>query len=272
MIRILAFGDVVGKPGRKALAQALPTIKAELKPDFIIANGENAAGGFGITPKIHQYLTDTLGLNCITTGNHWADKREIYTIIDNQENLLIPANMGNVDKESKGLFLTKIKNTPIAIINAIGTVFMHSENRNPFQTVHRLLDQVPPSTKVRIIDFHAEATSEKQALAYHLQGQISLFYGTHTHVPTADERILKSGTGYISDIGMTGSYDSVIGMDAEAALNRFLTGTKQRLSPATKNCWVSYIYADIDEKSGKCLSINRKRLISHNGGPSQPAD
>ena len=260
MITILSFGDIIGKPGRKTLLKVLESAIETHKPEIVTINGENVAGGFGITHKLFKQLTDQ-PIDYITTGNHWADKREIYKFMEIEPRITIPANMGNVSDENLGLSLLESKNgIPFAIMNFVGRAFMHPDNRNPFATADRLIDKIPNGVKVRIVDMHAEATSEKQGIGVHLAGEVSLVFGTHSHVPTADERILQDHTGYITDIGMTGAYDSIIGMKKEQALKRLITGEKSKLEPAKKDCWACYITADIDPETGKCHTITRHRV------------
>lgn len=259
-MKILAFGDIMGKAGRKCLEQHLPALASKYEADFIIVNGENAAGGFGLTKKIFVEFTENFGIDCVTMGNHWHDKREIYDFIKNTHRIVLPANMGNTT-EDQGLRIIQSKSgVQIAVINLIGRVFMYGENRCPFQAVDRLLDRVPEHVKIRVVDIHAEATSEKQGLGWHVTGRASLVYGTHSHVPTADERIFNGKTGFVSDLGMTGGYDSVIGMKKEAAIHRLLTGEKQKFEPSLDNPWIYAVAATIDEKTGNCTAIERVKL------------
>ncbi|MBC7660173.1 MAG: YmdB family metallophosphoesterase [Chitinophagaceae bacterium] len=260
MIRVLAAGDIIGKPGRKALAKLLPLARDTFKPDIVIVNGENAAGGFGLTKKIYDQFTGTFGIDCVTTGNHWHDKPEIHNFAPTAERLVLPANMMNVGDNALAFRVLQTKDgTPYAVINLIGKAFMHPDNREFFKPVDEILANLPNQCKIRIVDFHAEATSEKQALAHYLKGRVSLLYGTHSHVPTADERIFAGGTGYTTDLGMTGPYDSVIGIRAEAALLRMQTGDRKRFEPATNDLWFCFVLADIDPINGKCIKIERHR-------------
>lgn len=257
MTRILAIGDVMGKSGRRCLEGLLPRARSEFNPDVVIVNGENAAGGFGLTRKIFDQFTGPLGIDCVTMGNHWADKREIYKFQED-DRLVLPANMANVDQERLGLRVLRSKaGVEFAVINLLGKAFMHGENRCPFKAADRLMEQIPSRIKIRVIDLHAEATSEKQAMGWHMAGRASLVYGTHSHVPTADERILGGTTGFCTDLGMTGPYDSVIGIRKEAAITRFLTGEKKKWEPATGDPWFYGIVADIDDAKGTCTSIQR---------------
>lgn len=257
-IRVLAMGDVIGRPGRRALSLLLPKVKEQFHPDVLIINGENAAGGFGITSKIFQQLTQEHGIHVVTTGNHWADKREIHNFISQTPNLLIPGNMFNVSQRTKGYCqLKSAKGIPYAVINLTGRIHMKGDNRCPFKEMDTLLTDI--ETPIKILDFHAEATSEKQALAFYLMGKVSLVYGTHTHCPTADERILGGHTGFVTDIGMIGGYDSVIGMDKKASLETFLTQVKKSFEPAKNDLWLCAIIADLCSETGRCLHIERIR-------------
>jgi hypothetical protein len=260
VIKIFVLGDIMGKAGRQCVEQLLPRIRSTHNPDIVLVNGENAAGGFGLTKKIYDQFVGPLGIDCVTMGNHWHDKREIYEYFPAADRLVLPANMANVEREDMGLkILTSRSGTPFAVINLIGRAFMHGENRCPFQAVERLLPLVPSYVKIRIVDVHAEATSEKQALAWHLCGRVSMIYGTHSHVPTADERVLNGETGFVTDIGMTGAYDSVIGIRREAAIHRLLTGEKRKFEPAHENPWMMGILASFDEDTGVCRHVERIR-------------
>lgn len=260
MTRVFAIGDVMGKAGRTALERFLPKIHETFKPDFILLNGENAAGGFGLTKKIYDEFTTGLGIDCVTMGNHWHDKREIYDYHAKADRLVLPANMANVESEHSGLRIVRAKSgVEVAVVNLIGKAFMYGENRDFFGAVDRLFAEIPSRVKVRIVDMHAEATSEKQGLGWYLAGRASLVYGTHSHVPTADERILDKKTGFATDIGMTGGYDSVIGIKKEAAIQRLISGEKKKFEPATGDPWLCALIADIDDETGMCTRIERIR-------------
>ena len=259
MIRVLSIGDIVGKAGRKSLAKFLPQVRDEFSPDIVLVNGENAAGGFGITEKIYKYFIENLNVSCVTTGNHWADKREIVKFLPQTDRLIVPANMANVESTQDGFTILETdKGTPYAVINLSGRVFMNMDNQCPFDVADKIIEQIPSNVKIRIVDMHAEATSEKQGLAWHLASRVSLLYGTHSHVPTADERILDDHTGFLTDVGMSGSYDSVIGIRKEAAILRMRTGERKKFEPASKNLWMCYVITDIDEETGRCASIVRR--------------
>jgi metallophosphoesterase (TIGR00282 family) len=260
VIKVLAIGDVMGRPGRTALVKGLDQVRAEHNPDFVIMNGENVAGGFGITKKIFEELIGPVGIDCVTTGNHWMDKKDVYEFRDHPK-IVLPANMSNVDEPSRGVRLLETKSgVRVGVMNLLGKVFMKGENSSPFDMVDRMLDLVPSYVKVRFLDIHAEATSEKQAMGHYLTGKVSGVYGTHSHVPTADERIFKNYTGFVTDLGMTGPYDSVIGIDATAAIKRMRTGEKKNFEPAKNDLWFYGILFEINEQTGACISIQRLRL------------
>ncbi len=259
-VRILAIGDIMGRAGRECLEIGLQEAKNQFMPDIIIANGENASGGFGITEKVLQQFLQDSGIHVITTGNHWADKKEIYTYKSKYRELLVPANMYNVEETREG-FVVKESSSGCryAVINLLGRVFMKGENRCPFLTLDRVLQQIPPAVKVRVVDFHAETSSEKQALAQYAVGRVSLFYGTHTHCPTADERIFAEKTGFVTDLGMTGAYDSVIGIETEHSLRRFLDQPSKKFEPSKKDPWFCFLVADVDQATGHCRHVARFR-------------
>lgn len=265
-MKILAIGDIVGRPGREALEALLPSLVAELSPDLIIGNGENSAGGFGMTKNVFDELTTKIGLDVITMGNHWMDKKEIYSFMNQHENLILPGNMKNVSDHKKGLFIGTTKTGHrFAVINLIGRVFMNEGNQCPFDMADKLTSYIPAAVRVRIVDFHAEATSEKQALAHYLAGKTSFFYGTHTHTPTADERILARHTGFVTDLGMTGPYDSVIGINKEASIRRFMNGEKKSWGPAKDDIQLHAVLSEIDPVTGQCQKITRiKRYLEKN--------
>lgn len=259
MITILAIGDVIGKAGRKALATLLPLARQQFNPDVVIVNGENAAGGFGITKKVFDQFITEYSVSAVTMGNHWHDKKEIYDFIDN-ERIVLPANMANVDNIHNGYrVLETSSGHKYAVVNVIGRAFMKGENRDPFAALDKIMTLIPERIKVRIVDVHAEASSEKQAIWWHLNGRSSLVYGTHCHVPTADERISIAGTGFQTDLGMTGAYESVIGMRKEAALQRLITGSKKKMEPATEDIWMCFVVASCDPITGNCVELKRHR-------------
>lgn len=254
-MNILFIGDIVGRPGRKALQQHLPSLKKQFNADITIVNGENAAHGKGITKKIyHQFLE--WGADAVTLGNHAWDQKEIFDFIDQESNIVRPANYPK-GTPGKGIIYKKINKTNIAIINLQGRTFMNPID-DPFTTADQLLEEAKKQAKVIFVDFHAEATSEKQAMGWYLDGKVSAVVGTHTHIQTADERILLKGTAYITDVGMTGAYDSVLGVEKESVIRKFVTGLPVRFEvPETDKTVLSGVLIKVDQDSGKAISIKR---------------
>ncbi len=225
-MKILAIGDVIGRAGRSTLKKVLPEIKREYKPDFIIVNGENSAGGFGLTKKVFNELIN-LKIDVITSGNHIWDKKEIFDFIDEEERLLRPANYPPL-APGRGYGIYKAKDKKIAVINLMGRVFMGIPLDCPFRKFDEIYEEIKDKVDYIIVDFHAEATSEKVAFGYYVDGRASIVYGTHSHIPTADGRVLPKGTAYITDVGMTGPLHSVIGIDIRQSLTKFLTGIPKK--------------------------------------------
>jgi 2',3'-cyclic-nucleotide 2'-phosphodiesterase len=254
-MKLLFVGDVFGKPGRRALVNLLPRLIDRHRADFVIVNVENAAGGSGVTPDIMAEFAP-LGIHCYTSGNHIWDKKEGVALLDRMPNLLRPANYpaGN---PGKGLYVGETASgIPVAVINLEGRVFM-STLESPFEWANRLLDKLDREVKVILVDFHAEATSEKQALGFFLDGRVSAVLGTHTHVPTADERILPQGTAFQTDAGMTGPYESIIGVRVDRVLKRFLLQTHSAFEVAKHDVRLAGAVIDVDETTGKARSIER---------------
>ncbi len=250
MIRLLFVGDVMGRPGRRALRESLPRLQKERHIDFTIVNIENSAGGFGVNHSVMSEF-DELEIDCYTTGNHVWDKREVLPMLDSRDDLLRPANYpeGN---PGKGLFLGEsAAGIPVAILNLEGQVFMKAIY-SPFEVADRLLKTLPKDVKVIFVDFHAEATSEKQAMGFYLDGRVSAVVGTHTHVPTADARVLPAGTGLQTDVGMTGPYESIIGMRADKVLQRFKLQRNAPFEVAKGDVRVAAVQIDVDEQTGQC--------------------
>ncbi|MBN1912770.1 MAG: TIGR00282 family metallophosphoesterase [Candidatus Omnitrophica bacterium] len=254
-MRILFIGDIVGSPGREAIKGLLPAIKNELGISFVIANAENVAGGSGITPKIARDLFD-LDIDVLTSGDHIWKKREIFEIINQEERILRPVNFP-VGAPGRGaqVYTAPGKNK-VGVISVQGRVFMEALEC-PFKTCRLAAEELAKETKVIIVDIHAEATSEKIALGWYLDGKVSAVLGTHTHVQTADEKVLPSGTAYITDVGMSGPQDSVIGRRIEDVLERFLTSVPARFAVAEGNIQLHGVVLDIDEQTGKASSIVR---------------
>ncbi|MCH9649911.1 MAG: TIGR00282 family metallophosphoesterase [Deltaproteobacteria bacterium] len=257
-MKLLFVGDVVGKPGRRALSRMLPSLVDKRSIDYTVVNIENAAGGFGVTPEILREL-DELPIDCFSSGNHIWDKREGLQLLDQRADFLRPANYpkGN---PGHGLYVGETAaGIPVATLNLEGCVFM-SNLDSPFAAADRLLAELPANVKVILVDFHAEATSEKQAMAFHLDGRVSAVFGTHTHVPTADERVLPGGTALITDVGMTGPYDGIIGFRADRSLQRFLLQTHVRLEVAKKDVRLAGAVVDVDESTGQARTVERLLL------------
>jgi metallophosphoesterase (TIGR00282 family) len=254
-LKILFIGDIVGSPGRKIVHERLADILAQRQIDLCIANGENAASGFGITPRIAEDLLSQ-GIEVITGGNHIWDRKEIIDFLPHEPRLLRPANFPNGSPGS-GLYIGGAKNgASYAVVNLQGRTFMTALD-DPFRTAARELARIPPDVNVIIVDMHAEATSEKQAMGWHLDGKVSAVIGTHTHVATADFRVLPGGTAYITDVGMTGPHDSVIGMEKEGVLRRFLDAMPARFVVAEGDVQMNTVLLDVDESTGRARSIDR---------------
>jgi metallophosphoesterase (TIGR00282 family) len=257
-MRILFIGDIFASYGRRIVADHLDDIKSAQSIDLAIANAENSAGGFGITPSIAEELFD-LGLDVLTTGNHVWDKKDIYDYFVKRPNLIRPANYPE-GCPGTGLYIARAKNdVPVAVMNLQGRTYM-PQTDCPFRKADQMLAALDPAVKVRFVDFHAEVTSEKCAMGWYLDGRVSAVIGTHTHIPTADSRVLANGTAYQTDCGMTGSYDSVIGVDRELIIRRFLTALPARMEPATTGIELHSVIIDIDESTGKATGIRRHRI------------
>ncbi len=259
-VTLLFIGDIVGRPGRTVTRLALPRLVARYGVDLVIANVENAAGGNGITRDIADTLLD-YGVQVMTTGNHVWDKKEALTYIGNQPRLLRPANYPT-GVPGRGHYSARTRDgVAIGVVNVMGRIFMNPLD-NPFHVVREQIARVRAEQGARIVfvDFHAEATSEKKAMGWHLDGEVTAVAGTHTHVQTADERILPNGTAYITDVGMTGPHDSIIGVDPQPALKRFLDGMPAKFDTATRNPRVNAIVVTADPATGHARSITRVDL------------
>jgi len=253
-MRILFIGDIFAAPGRRIVADHLEDIRQTNEIDLAIANAENAAGGFGITPAIAEDLF-AMGLDVLTSGNHVWDKRDLYDYFARQPRLLRPANYP--DAPGSGAVTVCARNgVPCAVFNLQGRTYMPGTDC-PFRKADQLLAELDPSVRVRFVDFHAEVTSEKMAMGWYLDGRVSAVVGTHTHVPTADTRILPGGTAYQTDCGMTGPYRSVIGVDTDIIIQRFLTGLPARMEAAREGSELHSVIVDIDEATGKARSMRR---------------
>lgn len=254
-MKILFIGDVVGSPGRKMVQQYLPKLKEKYRPHVTIINGENSAGGKGITEKIYKQFLQW-GAQAITMGNHTWDKKEVLEFIDDAKYLVRPANFPE-GTPGKGLVFLKNNSTEIAIINLQGRTFLNPLD-DPFKKIDQLIAEAKKRTNMIFVDFHAEATSEKLALAWYVDGRVSAVIGTHTHIQTADERILPEGTAFLTDVGMTGSYDGIIGVEKDAVIKRFLTSLPVRFEVDEKGrTQLNACLIDIDETSGNATNIER---------------
>ena len=262
-MRILFIGDIVGQPGRQAVAQILPKLKEELSPVFVIANGENTAGVVGITREIALDLNH-YGVDVITLGNHAWAKKEAYPYIDSDPGVLRPANYPTGVPGRGSAIYTTGSGESIGVVSLCGRVFMEPLE-HPFTTADRIIDAMKPDTHVILIDFHAEATSEKCAFGLYMDGRVSAVVGTHTHVQTADEKVLPQGTAYITDVGMTGPIDSVIGVKTEIILSRFLTLLPARLEAAEGDSLFCAAVIDVNSSSGKAIGIRRLQIKNITG-------
>jgi metallophosphoesterase (TIGR00282 family) len=253
VIRILFIGDIVGRPGRDLIKRGLATIRDYHQIDLVIANVENAAAGFGITREIGDELLER-GLDVMTSGNHIWDRKEAIDYIGAEPRLLRPANFPAA-VPGNGSYVTRTADgVSVGVVNIMGRVFMVAID-DPFAVVLKEIEALKQRARVIFVDFHAEATSEKSAMGWHLDGKVTAVVGTHTHVQTADERILPRGTAYLTDVGMTGPHDSIIGVAVEAALGRFLTGMPARFETAEGNPRLNAVIVEADEETGRALEI-----------------
>jgi 2',3'-cyclic-nucleotide 2'-phosphodiesterase len=255
-VRILFVGDVVGRPGRRLAAALVPDLRRELGADFVIANGENTAGGKGITAETAAELF-AAGIDCLTGGNHSWDKDEGASVIERDERVLRPVNYPP-GAPGRGFGIYAAGRDKVAVVSVLGRIFMQPMDC-PFRAVDAVLQKVVERTPIVFVDFHAEATSEKIALGCYLDGRVTAVIGTHTHVQTADERILARGTACLTDAGMTGAHDSVIGVRKELALRRMLTQLPVRFQPADGDPWLHGVWIDVDAATGRATRIERVR-------------
>jgi len=255
-MNILCVGDIVGRPGRAILAQELPGIKKQYAVDFVIANGENAAGGSGILPKQADEIFAS-GVDVITLGDHVWDKNQIYSYLDGNPRIVRPANF---PEEAPGRGWTVVesqKGIKVGVINLLGRTFMRYNVNCPFRMLDQAIKEISSLTSVMVLDMHAETTSEKVAMGHYANGRVSAVVGTHTHIQTADEKVLSEGTAYITDLGMSGPYDSVIGQNKEIILKRFLTSLPQKFEVAETGAKLCAALIAIDERTGRASHISR---------------
>ncbi|HET8647510.1 MAG TPA: TIGR00282 family metallophosphoesterase [Vicinamibacteria bacterium] len=259
-MNILIIGDVVGSPGRGIMKRALPRVFRRWDIDYCIANVENAAGGFGVTREVCDEIL-AMGVDCMTSGNHIWDKREILPVIEQMPQLLRPANYP-ASQPGKGTHVGRGKDSraPVATLNLSGRVFMNGAIDDPFTLADRLVEELRREARIVIVDMHAEATSEKNAIGHYLDGRVTAVVGTHTHVPTCDHRLLSKGTAYCTDLGMTGPYDSVIGVEASTILERFVTGMPKRFETAKGDPRFAAVVVDADPETGRARGIERMLL------------
>lgn len=271
--RILCIGDIVGRPGRRAVQHLVPAFRKEHGVDFVVANGENAAAGSGLTPKVLKQITSA-GVDVVTSGDHIYKNKDVYPCLENEQ-LLRPANYVPAAKGT-GWRIYEAAGTPVAVVNLQGRVFMEPAEC-PFHAVEGILAEIGASARIVVVDFHAEATSECIGMGWRLDGRASVVFGTHTHVQTADERVLPGGTAYITDLGMTGPHDGIIGRAKEAVLHKFTTGMPARFEVCTGDVRLSGALVDIDAETGRALAVERLALPlpetepEANGGPDDDA-
>ncbi len=254
-MRILFIGDIVGKPGREIVGSGVPFLRDQRQVDFVIANAENAAGGSGITPAIYRELT-SCGVDAITLGDHIYRRKAIVPILQSRENIVRPANYPPEAPGKELAVVNSANGIPVAVISLMGRVFMRPVDC-PFQAVERVLANIPSDVRVVFVDMHAEATSDKQLMGRYLDGRVSVVLGTHTHVATADEQILPSGTAFQCDVGMTGPHDSILGRQIDRVQHTTLTFEPTAFDVATDDVRLCGAIVDIDEQSGKAVAIER---------------
>ncbi len=253
-MRVLCIGDVVGSVGCEFLRRTLPNLKKLKGVDFVICNAENSADGNGVLPTSAQHLF-TSGVDVLTLGNHSFQRKEIYSFLDENDTIVRPLNFPSPSTPGRGYCTVDLGRTSVAVINLMGQEFMDAKVENPYYLVDRALENI--DSKIIIVDFHAETTSEKKAMGFYLDSRVSALFGTHTHVQTSDECVLKGGTGYITDVGMTGPIESVLGVKKEIIINRFKTKLPERFEYADGECMLNCVLFDIDEKTGKTTSVER---------------
>lgn len=255
-VRLLCVGDIVGAPGRRVLKEGLADLVPRLGIDCVIVNAENAAAGSGITPAIYEKIIAS-GVDVVTLGDHIYRRREIIPILESAENIVRPANLPSRAPGKQLVFGTSSGNHQVAVVSLLGRMFMKTPVDCPFAAADRVLRSIPEGVKIVIVDMHAEATSEKVAMGWHLDGRVSVVFGTHTHVPTADERVLPKGTAYVTDLGMTGPYDSVLGRSKERVLSAMISAVPAPFDVATEDTRLNGVLVTVDATTGRSLSIER---------------
>jgi len=257
-MRFMFIGDIVGEAGRQMVTRFVPELKRKKNLDIVIANAENMAGGFGITPETFQEITQA-GVDIVTGGNHTFDKKEGVPVLQDEPYCLRPANYPQGTPGAGSVLYTSPRGPKIGVINVMGRIFMDALDC-PFKAADQLITPLLEKTKVILIDVHAEATSEKVAFGWHFDGRASLVVGTHTHIQTADERILPKGTAYLTDAGMTGPYDSVIGMRKEVIVEKFITRRGKRFEVASGDPWLCGVIVEVVAETGRAVSVERVRI------------
>jgi hypothetical protein len=257
-MRVLLSGDTVGRPGRKVLQERLADVRHQHEIDFVVSNVENAAGGFSITSRIAEELF-AAGVDVMTSGNHIFDKREVLEYIEREPRLLRPANYPP-GVPGRGCWVGKIKGVPVAVLNLQGRVFMPTSSDDPFRIADQQLAALETQVKVILVDMHGEATSEKIGMGRYLDGRVSAVVGTHTHVQTADEQILPGGTAYLTDLGMTGPHDGIIGIQTDIIIERFLRGLSPRMENSEGEIKLNGLIVDVDETTGRATRVQRLSL------------
>lgn len=270
-MRILALGDVVGRPGRLIIQQKLPALVREQKIDFVVANGENIAAGSGITQNLFQKLR-SFGVDVVTLGDHVFKKVDIVPTMQSSERLVRPANLSSAAAGRGCTVVTTNSGIQVAVFTVLGRIFMNLPSDDPFAAVDRISAQLPSSVKVRICEIHCEATSEKVAMGWHMDGRASLVFGTHTHIPTADARVLPNGTAYITDVGMCGPYDSVLGRRKDRVLKFMTTNMPAPFDVATGDVRMCGVIVEVDPTTGKASHIERVEITGPSADQAYDAD
>jgi metallophosphoesterase (TIGR00282 family) len=270
-IRILALGDVVGRPGRQIIFQQLPGLVRQRQIDMVICNAENIAGGSGITTKLFHKIR-SYGVDVVTLGDHLYRRADIIPCMQSSERILRPANLPISAAGRPYTIVNTQSGVPVAIFTVLGRIFMNFPADDPFAAAEHVVNDVGSRAKVMVCDVHAEASSEKVALGHHMDGRVSLVFGTHTHIPTADARILAGGSGYITDVGMCGPYDSVLGRRKDRVLKYMTTSMHQVFEVATGDVRMCGVLAEIDASTGRCLAIERIEVIGENADQAYDAD
>lgn len=255
-MRVLVIGDIVGRPGKRACAQIVRGVRAERQIDLVVANAENIAAGSGMTPQMFEKLRHQ-GVDCCTMGDHIYKRREILRLLETSDRIVKPANLPREAVGREFMVVEGANNVRVAVVSLLGRTFMNLRSDCPFHAIDRVLGNLPPDVRVILVDMHAETTSEKVAMGWYLDGRVSAVVGTHTHIPTADERVLPKGTAYVTDLGMTGPYDSVLGRSKTAVIGALTTGMHHPYVVATDDVRLCGAIIEIDEQSGRALSIER---------------